>query len=94
VIFEFLCRALAFILRSMEAISECQNHGNKIKLSLGVLSSIPLNVSWSIGIAAVIFNCSTHSQKAGFTSLLCYPMHSHNCTVLIGLKPEGIPELV
>jgi len=54
----------------MEAISECQNHGNKIQLSLGVLSSIPLNVIWSIGTAADLFNCSTHGQKAGFTSWL------------------------
>jgi hypothetical protein len=34
VIFEFLYRALASILISMEAISECQNHGNKIKCRL------------------------------------------------------------
>jgi len=46
---------------------------------LGVLSTIPLDVSGSIGIAANIFNYSTHGQKAGFTSWLCYPMHSHNC---------------
>jgi len=64
----------------MEAISECQNHGNKINLPLGVLSTIPLNVIWSRDIAADIFNCSTHGQKGGFISWLCYPMHSHNCT--------------
>jgi hypothetical protein len=41
VIFEFLYRALAFIMLSMEAISGSQNHGNKVKLSLGVFTTMP-----------------------------------------------------
>jgi hypothetical protein len=45
VIFEFLYRALAFIVHSMEAVSGSQNLGNKIK-SLGVFSTMPARCLW------------------------------------------------